>query len=264
MDRIKEKIRERVLQQVPTGVDVDEKYLADAIDRVITEIGQEQYMRFGDRKKMRREIFNSMRKLDVLQELIETDEITEIMINGPDHIFVEKEGQLYETGLTFESVERLEDIAQQIASEGNRIVNESVPILDVRLADGSRVNIVMPPIAIEGPVITIRKFPKEPITMEKLVAMGAITPEADRYLKGLVEAKYNIFISGGTGAGKTTFLNILSNYIPVSERIITIEDSAELQIQNIENIVRMESRNANVEGKNQVTIRDLIRSALRM
>ena len=260
MDRIKEKIRERVLQQVPTGVDVDEKYLADAIDRVITEIGQEQYMRFGDRKKMRREIFNSMRKLDVLQELIET----EIMINGPDHIFVEKEGQLYETGLTFESVERLEDIAQQIASEGNRIVNESVPILDVRLADGSRVNIVMPPIAIEGPVITIRKFPKEPITMEKLVAMGAITPEADRYLKGLVEAKYNIFISGGTGAGKTTFLNILSNYIPVSERIITIEDSAELQIQNIENIVRMESRNANVEGKNQVTIRDLIRSALRM
>ena len=264
MDRIKEKIRERVLQQVPTGVDVDEKYLADAIDRVITEIGQEQYMRFGDRKKMRREIFNSMRKLDVLQELIETDEITEIMINGADHIFVEKEGQLYETGLTFESVERLEDIAQQIASEGNRIVNESVPILDVRLADGSRVNIVMPPIALEGSVITIRKFPKEPLTMEKLVAMGAITPEADRYLKGLVEAKYNIFISGGTGAGKTTFLNILSNYIPVSERIITIEDSAELQIQNIENIVRMESRNANVEGKNQVTIRDLIRSALRM
>lgn len=264
MDRIKEKIRERVLQQVPTGVDVDEKYLADAIDRVITEIGQEQYMRFGDRKKMRREIFNSMRKLDVLQELIETDEITEIMINGPDHIFVEKEGRLYETGLTFESVERLEDIAQQIASEGNRIVNESVPILDVRLADGSRVNIVMPPIALEGPVITIRKFPKEPLTMEKLVAMGAITPEADRYLKGLVEAKYNIFISGGTGAGKTTFLNILSNYIPVSERIITIEDSAELQIQNIKNIVRMESRNANVEGKNQVTIRDLIRSALRM
>ena len=264
MDRIKEKIRERVLQQVPTGVDVDEKYLADAIDRVITEIGQEQYMRFGDRKKMRREIFNSMRKLDVLQELIETDEITEIMINGPNHIFVEREGRLYETGLTFESVERLEDIAQQIASEGNRIVNESVPILDVRLEDGSRVNIVMPPIALEGPVITIRKFPKEPLTMEKLVAMGAITPEADRYLKGLVEAKYNIFISGGTGAGKTTFLNILSNYIPVSERIITIEDSAELQIQNVENIVRMESRNANVEGKNQVTIRDLIRSALRM
>lgn len=262
--QIKQRICERVLQQVPTGVDVDEQYLTDVIDQVITEMGQEQYMRFRDRRKMRREIFNSMRKLDVLQELIEDEDVTEIMINGPRHIFVEKEGSLYETGLTFDSEERLSDIAQQIASEGNRIVNESTPILDVRLEDGSRVNIVMPPIALEGPVITIRKFPKDPLTMEKLVAMGAVTPEADRFLKALVEARYNIFISGGTGAGKTTFLNILSNYIPVSERIITIEDSAELQIQNVENIVRMEARNANVEGKNQVTIRDLIRSALRM
>lgn len=262
--QIKQRICERVLQQVPTGVDVDEQYLTDVIDQVITEMGQQQYMRFRDRRKMRREIFNSMRKLDVLQELIEDEDVTEIMINGPQHIFVEKEGSLYETGLTFDSEERLSDIAQQIASEGNRIVNESTPILDVRLEDGSRVNIVMPPIALEGPVITIRKFPKDPLTMEKLVAMGAVTPEADRFLKALVEARYNIFISGGTGAGKTTFLNILSNYIPVSERIITIEDSAELQIRNVENIVRMEARNANVEGKNQVTIRDLIRSALRM
>ncbi len=262
--QIKQRICERVLQQVPTGVDVDEQYLTDVIDQVITEMGQEQYMRFRDRRKMRREIFNSMRKLDVLQELIEDEDVTEIMINGPQHIFIEKEGSLYETGLTFDSEERLSDIAQQIASEGNRIVNESTPILDVRLGDGSRVNIVMPPIALEGPVITIRKFPKDPLTMEKLVAMGAVTPEADRFLKALVEARYNIFISGGTGAGKTTFLNILSNYIPVSERIITIEDSAELQIRNVENIVRMEARNANVEGKNQVTIRDLIRSALRM
>ncbi len=262
--QIKQRICERVLQQVPTGVDVDEQYLTDVIDQVITEMGQEQYMRFRDRRKMRREIFNSMRKLDVLQELIEDEDVTEIMINGPRHIFIEKEGSLYETGLTFDSEERLSDIAQQIASEGNRIVNESTPILDVRLGDGSRVNIVMPPIALEGPVITIRKFPKDPLTMEKLVAMGAVTPEADRFLKALVEARYNIFISGGTGAGKTTFLNILSNYIPVSERIITIEDSAELQIRNVENIVRMEARNANVEGKNQVTIRDLIRSALRM
>ena len=262
--QIKQRICERVLQQVPTGVDVDEQYLTDVIDQVITEMGQEQYMRFRDRRKMRREIFNSMRKLDVLQELIEDEDVTEIMINGPRHIFIEKAGSLYETDLTFDSEERLSDIAQQIASEGNRIVNESTPILDVRLGDGSRVNIVMPPIALEGPVITIRKFPKDPLTMEKLVAMGAVTPEADRFLKALVEAKYNIFISGGTGAGKTTFLNILSNYIPVSERIITIEDSAELQIRNVENIVRMEARNANVEGKNQVTIRDLIRSALRM
>lgn len=262
--QIKQRICERVLQQVPTGVDVDEQYLTEVIDQVITEMGQEQYMRFRDRRKMRREIFNSMRKLDVLQELIEDEDVTEIMINGPRHIFIEKEGSLYETGLTFDSEERLSDIAQQIASEGNRIVNESTPILDVRLGDGSRVNIVMPPIALEGPVITIRKFPKDPLTMEKLVAMGAVTPEADRFLKALVEARYNIFISGGTGAGKTTFLNILSNYIPVSERIITIEDSAELQIRNVENIVRMEARNANVEGKNQVTIRNLIRSALRM
>ena len=185
--QIKQRICERVLQQVPTGVDVDEQYLTDVIDQVITEMGQEQYMRFRDRRKMRREIFNSMRKLDVLQELIEDEDVTEIMINGPRHIFVEKEGSLYETGLTFDSEERLSDIAQQIASEGNRIVNESTPILDVRLEDGSRVNIVMPPIALEGPVITIRKFPKDPLTMEKLVAMGAVTPEADRFLKALVE-----------------------------------------------------------------------------
>ena len=257
-------LRMLLMEKLDLARELTDEEILEEIDTLILERMRDSCLSLKEKVQLRQELFHSVRKLDVLQELIETDEITEIMINGPDHIFVEKEGQLYETGLTFESVERLEDIAQQIASEGNRIVNESVPILDVRMADGSRVNIVMPPIAIEGPVITIRKFPKEPITMEKLVAMGAITPEADRYLKGLVEAKYNIFISGGTGAGKTTFLNILSNYIPVSERIITIEDSAELQIQNIENIVRMESRNANVEGKNQVTIRDLIRSALRM
>lgn len=261
---VKEKIRRKVLQQIPTGMDLDERYLADIIDQVITEMGQEQYLRFRERKKMRQQIFNSMRKLDVLQELIEDEDVTEIMVNGPHHIFIEKKGKLYETGLEFDSRERLEDIAQQIASEGNRIVNETTPILDVRLADGSRVNIVMPPIALEGPVITIRKFPKEALTMKKLIKMEAITAEADQFLKGLVEAKYNIFISGGTGAGKTTFLNILSNYIPATERIITIEDSAELQIQNVDNLVRMEARNANVEGKNQITIRDLIRSALRM
>lgn len=261
---VKEKIRRKVLQQIPTGMDLNERYLADIIDQVITEMGQEQYLRFRERKKMRQQIFNSMRKLDVLQELIEDEDVTEIMVNGPHHIFIEKEGKLYETGLEFDSRERLEDIAQQIASEGNRIVNETTPILDVRLADGSRVNIVMPPIALEGPVITIRKFPKEALTMKKLIKMEAITAEADQFLKGLVEAKYNIFISGGTGAGKTTFLNILSNYIPATERIITIEDSAELQIQNVDNLVRMEARNANVEGKNQITIRDLIRSALRM
>lgn len=253
-----------VLDRMPAEVELDESQLMDIIDDSIVKENEDTYVRYRDKKRLRREIYNSMRRLDVLQDLIENEEITEIMVNGPKHIFVEKEGRLTETGLEFESVERLNDIAQQIASAGNRIVNETNPILDVRLADGSRVNIVMPPIALEGPVITIRKFPKDPLTMEKLIEMGAITEEADRVLKKLVEARYNIFISGGTGAGKTTFLNILSNYIPAEERIITVEDSAELQIRRVKNLVRLEARNANVEGKNQVTIRDLIKSALRM
>ncbi|MCM1244552.1 MAG: CpaF family protein [Roseburia sp.] len=260
----KEQIRHMVLEQVPVDSEIDEDRLLGIIDESIGKAAGDSYIRFGERKRLRREIYNSMRKLDVLQELIEDEEITEIMVNGPEHIFIEKGGRLMETGLEFESEERLNDIAQQIASGGNRIVNETNPILDVRLSDGSRVNIVMHPAAITGPVITIRKFPKEPLTMEKLIRMGAVTREADTVLRKLVEARYNIFISGGTGAGKTTFLNILSNYIPPDERIITIEDSAELQIQGIENLVRLEARNANAEGKNQITIRDLIKSALRM
>lgn len=249
---------------MPADEEIDEGRLLHIIDENIGRSGGEEYIRYAEKKRLRTEIFNSMRKLDVLQQLIEDEEITEIMVNGPDHIFVEKAGKLLDSGLVFDSAERLNDIAQQIASDGNRIVNESNPILDVRLADGSRVNIVMTPIAMEGPVITIRKFPKNPLTMEKLIKMGAITEEVDEVLRKLVQAKYNIFISGGTGAGKTTFLNVLSNYIPADERIITVEDSAELQIRNIRNIVRLEARNANVEGKNEVTIRDLVRSALRM
>ena len=202
--------------------------------------------------------------MDVLQDLLEDEEITEIMVNGPSSIFVEKNGKIQKTDRTFESPERLDHIAQQIASGGNRIVNESNPILDVRLEDGSRVNIVVPPIALNGPVITIRKFPKEAMTMDQLLRMDAISKEAAVFLEKLVKARYNIFISGGTGAGKTTFLNILSNFIPREERIITIEDSAELQIRQVPNLVRLEARNANVEGKNQVTIRDLVKSSLRM
>ena len=197
----------------------------------------------------------------MLQDLLEDEDITEIMVNGPSSIFVEKDGRLQKTDRKFESVERLDHIAQQIASGGNRIVNESNPILDVRLEDGSRVNIVVPPIALNGPVITIRKFPKEVMTMEKLLEMEAVSEEAAAFLEKLVKARYNIFISGGTGAGKTTFLNILSNFIPREERIITIEDSAELQIRQVPNLVRLEARNANVEGKNQVTIRDLVKSS---
>ncbi len=260
----RQKIRRMVLEQIPSDAELQEGELLQLIDENIRRAGGDSYLRFGDRKRLRTNIYNSMRRLDVLQELLEDENITEIMVNGPEHIFIEREGRMMETGLIFDSPERLYDIAQQIASGGNRIVNETSPILDVRLADGSRVNIVLPPIAMEGPVITIRKFPKDPLTMDKLIDMGALTEEAAEMLRKLVEAKYNIFISGGTGAGKTTFLNILSNYIPGDERIITIEDSAELQIQRVKNLVRLEARNANVEGKNQVTIRDLIKSALRM
>ena len=259
----KERIRKLVLNQVSSDEEVDESRLRQIIDDNIGT-AESGYIRYNDKKQLRREIYNSMRKLDVLQELIEDEGVTEIMVNGSEHIFIEKGGRLYETGLEFDSGERLSDVAGQIASAGNRLVNESSPILDVRLEDGSRVNIVMPPVAIDGPVITIRKFPKVPRAMKHLIGFGAVTEEAADFLHKLVLAKYNIFISGGTGAGKTTFLNILSNYIPSEERIITVEDSAELQLRHAKNLVRLEARPANMEGKNQVTIRDLIKSALRM
>lgn len=264
MNERKEKIREEVLLQIPAGLEISDEELMERIEKEIERFSVEEYVRLEEKRELRHRIFNSIRKMDILQDMLEDEDITEIMVNGPEHIFVEKDGVLSETGLSFESRERLEDIAQQIASSGNRIVNESNPILDARLSDGSRVNIVVPPIAIEGPVITIRKFPKEAMTMKKLIKMGAVTEEVEDFLKKLVEARYNIFISGGTGAGKTTFLNILSNFIPHNERVITIEDSAELQIQNVENLVRLEARNANVEGKNEVSIRNLVKSALRM
>ena len=264
LDDKRRAIREQVLEEIPAGAEVTDQELLARIENTIREACSGEYVRLKERRNLCHIVFNSIRKMDVLQDMLEDEEITEIMVNGPKHIFVEREGRLQETGLTFEHQSRLEDIVQQIASQGNRIVNESNPILDARLEDGSRVNIVVPPVAIEGPVITIRKFPKEAMTMEKLLGIGAITEEAVDFLRKLVEAKYNIFISGGTGAGKTTFLNILSNFIPESERVITIEDSAELQIQNIDNLVRLEARNANVEGKNEVTIRDLVKSALRM
>lgn len=253
-----------MLEEIPAGIEISDEEIKNCIDNEIAGICREQYIRLEEKRKLRHSVFNSIRKMDVLQDILEDEEVTEIMVNGPENIFIERKGVLTKTELKFEQRERLEDIVQQIASTGNRIVNESSPILDARLKDGSRVNIVVPPIAIDGPVVTIRKFPKEAMTMEKLLEIGAITEEVAIFLEKLVRAKYNIFISGGTGAGKTTFLNILSNYIPSGERVITIEDSAELQIQNIPNLVRLEARNANVEGKNQVTIRDLVKSALRM
>ena len=199
-----------------------------------------------------------MRRLDVLQPIIDDKSVTEIMINGPDSIFIEREGKVYKKNVRFESQRKLEDVIQTIVSKVNRTVNESNPIADARLTDGSRVNVVLPPIALNGPIVTIRKFPEKPMTMEQLIKFGSVTQEVAEVLHNMVRAKYNIFISGGTGSGKTSFLNALSNFIPKDERIITIEDSAELQIVGIENIVRLETRNANTEGKGEITIRILL------
>ena len=264
MKKSEEEIRSRVIGGLSMEHAITETKLLSTISEEVLSESREDYIRLRERKQVRRNVFNSIRRLDVLQDLLEDEEITEIMVNGANRIFIEKGGKLIETDREFSSKEKLEEIIQQIASKGNRIVNETSPILDVRLEDGSRVNIVLPPIAIDGPVVTIRRFPKEALTMKRLIELGAITKEAAGFLEKLVRARYNIFISGGTGAGKTTFLNILSGFIPKEERVITIEDSAELQIQHVKNLVRLESRNENIEGENEVTIRELIRSALRM
>lgn len=221
-------------------------------------------MSLSQKKQIRRELFNAIRRLDVLQDLIEDETVTEIMVNGCSPIFIEKEGRLECTGRSFESKERLQDIIQQIVAGANRTVNMASPIVDARLPDGARVNVVLEPVAIEGPILTIRRFPEIPMSAERLLEMDSISKESLLFLEQLVRAGYNILISGGTGAGKTTFLNILSGFIPKSERIITIEDSAELKIQGIENLVRLEARGGNMEGCKEIAIRDLIRTALRM
>lgn len=234
------------------------------IDDVIAEKSKERYLSIRDKVDIRAGVFNAMRGLDVLQPLVDDPSVTEIMINGPDQIFVEQNGRLFRKNVSFGSNEKLENVIQNIVSKVNRTVNESTPIVDARLQDGSRVNVVLPPIALNGPTVTIRKFPESPFTVEQLIKLGSITEEVAEVLHRMVRAKYNIFISGGTGSGKTTFLNALSNFIPKDERLITIEDSAELQIRGIDNLVRMETRNANMEGKGAITIRDLIKASLRM
>jgi pilus assembly protein CpaF len=216
------------------------------------------------RLALRRELFNTLRRLGILQKYIDDPTVTEIMIHGKEHIFIERQGYLSRVKEAFESEEKLQDVIQQIVAGCNRVVNEASPIVDARLSNGSRVNVVMRPVALNGPIVTIRRFPDKPITMEDLIRMGAITQEAAQFLQTLVETKYNIFISGGTGSGKTTLLNVLSGFIPKEERVITIEDSAELQLQGLENLVRLETRNGNVEGCLEITIRDLIRTSLRM
>lgn len=264
MTKVIVEIQEVILQKMDINSSISDQTILSLIEESVLRFAHTVYLSMDEKKEVIQRTFYAIRKLDVLQEILEDQEITEIMVNGPDQIFIEKQGRLEPYPKKFLSKEKLEDVIQQIVGKVNRTVNESSPIVDVRLQDGSRVNVVLPPVAINGPIVTIRKFPADPITMEYLVSIQSITMQAAEFLKKLVQAKYNIFISGGTGSGKTTFLNALSAYISKEERIITIEDSAELQIQNIPNLVRLEVRNANLEGKNEVTIRDLIRSALRM
>lgn len=258
------RIREAVVRELDSGTDADDEEIWECIEGHVLRMGHSVYLSVEEKKELIQRIFHSIRKLDVLQEMLEDREITEIMVNGPDHIFIEKNGRIEAYPGTFFSGEKLDDVIQQIVSKANRRVNEANPIVDVRLPDGSRVNVVLPPVAINGPIVTVRKFPEQPISMDRLIELESISSEAAVFLQTLVRAKYNIFISGGTGSGKTTFLNALSQYIPQDERIITIEDSAELQLQSQPNLVRLEMRSANVEGKNEVTIRDLMKSALRM
>ena len=218
----------------------------------------------NDRERVARRVFARLRGLGVLDELLADESVTEIMVNGAKHIFVERGGKIYRVSRTFESEEELYNVIQRIVGKAGKEVNPANPIVDTRLPDGSRVNVVVPPISRSGATVTIRKFSRNPMTVEKLLEYGSITPDAARFLEKLVKARYNIFISGGTGSGKTTFLNAMSNFIPADERIITIEDSAELQIHKLSNLISLETRNANSSGKGEVTIRELIRSALRM
>ncbi len=264
MDDYSAQIREQVLSRMDLSRDVSDEEIGELIGEVASQTLRGRTMSIHDRVRIEQQVFNSLRKLDVLQELVDDPEVSEIMVNGPGHIFYEKDGRVQVWTQSFTSEEKMQDVIQQIVGSHNRVVNLSNPIVDTRLSDGSRVNIVLSPISLEGSVITIRKFPQHPLDMETLIAREAISREAAELLKRLVKARYSILISGGTSSGKTTFLNALSQYIPEDERVITIEDSAELQIQGVKNLVRLETRNANMEGVMPITIRDLIRTALRM
>ncbi len=267
-DREKGMIVDYLRKEIREDLNIKKEVTDESIYEMITDkvFGEARLRLMGIREKQEliSAIFNSIRKLDILQPLVNDRSITEIMVNGADNIFIEKQGRVYGAGCSFESRQKLEDVIQSIVSKVNRVVNEYSPIVDARLEDGSRVNVVLPPVALNGPILTIRKFPEQPISMKDLTAWGSITEEAAEVLERMVIAKYNIFICGGTGSGKTSFLNALSGFIPENERIVTIEDSAELQIMNIKNIVKLETRNANTEGKGEITIRDLIRTSLRM
>ena len=264
VDSLEEEIRRQTMDEIDLSYDVSDEEILRIIQEKIIQKSKIRPLSLKERQHIENHVFNSLRKLDVLEDLLTDEEITEIMINGPDNIFIEKKGKVIHSKEKFSSEEKLNDIIQNIVANSNKIVNESNPIVDTRLSDGSRVNIVLKPAAVDYPIISIRKFPKEQMTMAKLQEFGSISKEQIDFLEKLVKAKYNIFVSGGTGSGKTSFLNALGEFIPSDERVITIEDSAELQLKKVENLVRLEARNANLEGKNEISIRDLLKSSLRM
>ncbi len=257
-------LRRRLLEELDMSRELEDGEILELIDRMILGEPGLQYSALQEKISLRQELFYSIRRLDVLQELIEDNSVTEIMVNGPDHIFIERQGRIQQWDKRFTSQEKLEDVIQQIVGRCNRVINESIPIVDARLENGARVHAVVEPVALDGPILTIRRFPDEPITMDKLISLGSVTRECADFLAKLVQARYSILIGGGTGSGKTTFLNALSAYIPADERVITIEDNAELQIQGVANLVRLETKTANTRGGAEVTIRDLIKAALRM
>lgn len=264
LEEREKRLKEQILERLDLSRELTDEEVLDVIDAAIVENSQVEYLSLAEKKQLQKALFDGMRRLDILQELVDDPTVTEIMINGAAHIFVERRGKLTEWNKRFSSKEKLEDIVQQMVSFSNRAVSKAHPIVDARLPDGARVNVVLDPVALDGPVITIRRFPEHPITMDQLVAWGSVTQEAVDYLKEAVVEGKNIFISGGTGSGKTTFLNALSQFIPSQERVITIEDNAELQILHVPNLVRLEARKANTEGTGEITLRDLIRTSLRM
>lgn len=258
------RIRECVLERIDFSAEVSDERVLELIDEEITLFASEEEVLVSEMKKLRQEVFHSLRKLDILQDLVDDPSITEIMINGADSVFVERRGAVSQLPVRFGSEERLLDVVTRIVSSCNRVVSESSPIADARLPNGDRVNVVLAPTALNGPILTIRRFPEHPIEVKDLLGFGSMSRSVADFLGALVQAGYNIFISGGTGSGKTTFLNAMSSFIPKEERVITIEDNAELQIRHIPNLVRLEARNANVEGCVPISIRDLIRTSLRM
>ena len=260
---LRQELHDLILKEIDLSREVSDEEVEELISSAILAAGKRSYLSLEEKKSLMEDLFDSIRKKGVIQALLDDPSVTEIMVNGTDSIFVEKAGRLFRWDKSFESKETLGDVIQQIAASSNRVVNEASPIVDARL-NGCRVNIVMNPVALNGPVITIRRFPEKPVRMDDLIRFGSINTEAVDFLKKLVISGYNIFISGGTGSGKTTFLNALSAFIPEDTRVITIEDSAELQIQGIPNLVSLETRNANVEGCIPITMRDLIKSSLRM